>query len=158
MALLNKETPNIIVNTGMNPKMAWEIAWELRKRRYKVIALSSMLRGYGTYYDYMMNEIELQEPLMISCSDNAKQKHLNHFYNTLASMVGHCEVNIGFTSEENKRFNSFKDTKLIHYSFPLRKLTREECMKICLQHNLRPEKSGCVLCPKSPSRRSVRTA
>lgn len=143
-----KKNCNVIVNTGDNMKEAWVNSWTLRKAGYKVLCISSMLREYPTYFEYV--EGEGLKPFYVSCSDRAKQRHLNYFYNRIGPVI----VNVGLTYDKKdiERAEDFKDTRNMFYKFPLieNKITRAQCYDIVEESglNIIAVKTGCVRCPK----------
>jgi len=146
MALLDKRVPNITVLTGDDMPEALAIMWELRRRGYRVMALSSFIAGYPTYWDYVRGEN--LKAFYRSCSDKAKQRHLDYFYRT----IGPVAVRVGLTVGEEARAAAFRDRDWVSYSFPLIEagMSREDCLMLCHSQGLYPVKSGCVHCPKQP--------
>jgi len=144
MALLNPKIPCVIVNTGGNYPSAWETIRQLKKKRIKVIVLSSPNKGFPTYYEYISGES--LKPFYKSCSDKAKQQHLDNFY----KIVGPAYVNIGLTKEEEKRVQSFKNKSWVTYRFPMLKYTREQCLKVLRAKGVTAYKTGCWFCGKQP--------
>lgn len=144
MALLNRKIPNVLVNTGGNYPEVWETVRQLKRRRIKIIVLGSPNKNYPTYYDYIA--AENLKPFFKSCSDKAKQRHLDAFYR----IVGPCIVNIGYVAGEENRVARFKNTPEITYNFPMLPFTREDCSNILRRFDVEACKSGCWFCPKQP--------
>lgn len=142
MSLILPKFPAIIVNTGGNLPEAWENIYKLQKKRIKIIVLNSFTQGYPTYYDYIKNE--RLKPFYMSCSDRAKQAHLNRFYKAITP----CTVNIGFIKGEEDRAKVFKNHNGIRYNFPMLKYTREHCEKVMRLNKMNLIKSGCYFCAK----------
>ena len=150
MALqLGKKVNYLVVNTGDNLGHAWHNLWKLRQRRYRVIALSSMIACYGTYWDYI--EGEGLKPFYMTCSDKAKQRHMKYFYNTIGPVV----VNIGYVAEDVHRIEAFKDSPKISYRFPIIHMTRKECEDHIHEEGFEVLKTGCARCPKQPDKSKV---
>jgi hypothetical protein len=145
MALLFPKVPNVIVNTGGNYPWAWRNVHKIRNKRIKVIVLSSMVKSYPTYFDYIRKEKLM--PFYMSCCDKAKEKHLDQFYITLP---GRQTVNVGFCEGEEKRAErlSKKDTKWRKFNFPVLEYPREHLKKIVLKAGLDAKRTGCWFCPK----------
>ena len=148
MALLYPKVPCVIVDTGGNYPEAWENIRRLRVKRHRVIVLGSLNKSYPTYYEYIKSE-ELK-PFYKSCSDKAKQNHLDYFYRTLP---GRQVINIGITNEEASRSEAFTNTKHLQYRFPLieKGYTREMCEKLLRKHDMLIIKTGCWFCGKQPN-------
>ena len=150
MALkLGKKVNYLIVNTGDNMPHAWRNVWKLRQRKYRVIALSSMIAGYGTYWEYI--EGEKLKPFYMTCSDKAKQRHMNYFFNT----IGPVTVNIGYVKEDADRVADFVDKAKIKYKFPILDMSRAECEAVLHEEGFEVAKTGCNRCPKQPDRSKV---
>ena len=144
MALLHPKFPSVIVNTGGNLPEAWDNIHRLQRKRITIMVLSSFTQGYPTYYDYIKNE--KLKPFYLSCSDRAKQTHMNRFYKAIAP----CTVNIGLVEGEDARVKNFKNHHGIRYNFPMLKYTREQCEKVLRAHDMNVIKSGCYFCAKQP--------
>ena len=146
MALLYPKIPCVIVDTGGNYDEAWENIRRLRVKGHRIIVLASLNKRYPYYYDYIKDE-ELK-PFYKSCSDKAKQNHLDYFYKT----IGPAIVNIGLTADEPDRRDEFQNNNWIKYNFPLIEhgYTREMCEKLLRHHNLLIIKTGCWFCAKQP--------
>ena len=144
MALTYPKFPSVIVNTGGNLPEAWDNIYKLQKKRITILVLNSFTQGYPTYYDYIKNE--KLKPFYMSCSDRAKQVHLNRFFKTVTP----CTVNIGLIRGEEDRVKNFKNHHGIRYNFPMLNFTREQCEKILRANDLQVVKSGCYFCPKQP--------
>jgi len=146
MALLHPKIPCVIVDTGGNYQEAWENIRRLRVKGHRVIVLASLNKHYPYYYDYIKEE--KLKPFYKSCSDKAKQHHLDYFYRT----IGPAIVNIGLTIDEADRREEFQNNRWIKYNFPLIEhgYTREMCEKLLRHHDLLIIKTGCWFCGKQP--------
>ena len=144
MALLFPKVPCVIVNTGGNYPSAWETIHQLKNKGIKIIVLSSPNKEFPTYYEYI--KAENLKPFYKSCSDKAKQRHLNNFF----KIVGPAYINIGITKEEKKRIENFKNKNWAIYCFPMLKYTREQCEKILRTNGVTAHKTGCWFCGKQP--------
>ena len=145
MALLYPKIPCVIVDTGANYPEVWKTINQLRHKRIRIITLGSAIHDYSSYYDFV--EKNHKKPFYTSCSEWAKQRHLDRFYKTISPVT----VNIGYIKgEENRAEQANKySTKSVRYNFPMLNYTREECIKIINKHNIiTAPKTGCWFCGK----------
>lgn len=148
MALLYPKIPCVMVNTGGNYPEAWENMRRLRAdHNIRVIVICSPNKNHPTYYEYI--KAEGLKPFYNSCSDKAKQHHLDYFYNTLPGTI---HINVGLLPEEPRRVEEFPTTGKLKYHFPLieKGYTREICEKILRKHDMLIIKTGCYFCGKQP--------